>query len=73
MGRDARRKEENRRWKQIDDEILELELKILLHGEENREVPQLFSVPDLVEHTPGEIEVRFLQEAERLGVHGSDR
>ena len=65
--------EENRRWKQIDDEILELELKTLLHGEENREVPKLFSVPDLAEHTPGEIEVRFLQEAERLGVHGSDR
>ena len=65
--------EENRRWKQIDDEILELELKALLHGEENREVPKLFSVPDLAEHTPGEIEVRFLQEAERLGVHGSDR
>lgn len=34
--------EENRRWKQIDDEILELELKTLLHGEENRAVPQLF-------------------------------
>ena len=65
--------EENLRWKQIDDEILELELKTLLHGEENRAVPQLFSVPDLAEHTPGEIEVRFLQEAERLGVHGSDR
>ncbi len=65
--------EENRRWKQIDDKILELELKTLLHGEENREVPTFFSVPDLAEHTPGEIEVRFLQEAERLGVHGSDR
>ena len=71
--RDDGREEENRRWKQIDDEILELELKTLLHGEENREVPKLFSVPDLAEHTPGEIEVRFLQEAERLGVHGSDR
>ena len=44
-----------------------MELKTLLHGEENRAVPQLFSVPDLAEHTPGEIEVRFLQEAERLG------
>ena len=61
------------RWKQIDDEILELELKTLLHGEENREVPKLLSVPDLAEHTPGEIEIRFLQEAERLGVYGSDR
>ena len=49
------------------------ELKTLLHGEENREVPKLLSVPDLAEHTPGEIEVRFLQEAERLGVYGSDR
>lgn len=65
--------EESCRWKQIDDEILELELKTLLHGEENREVPKLLSVPDLAEHTPGEIEIRFLQEAERLGVYGSDR
>ena len=73
FGLDDLTEEENRRWKQIDDEILELELKTLLHGEENREVPKLFSVPDLAEHTPGEIEVRFLQEAERLGVHGSDR
>ena len=62
FGLDDLTEEESCRWKQI-----------LLHGEENREVPQLFSVPDLVEHTPGEIEVRFLQEAERLGVHGSDR
>ena len=59
---------ENRRWKQIDDEILELELKMLLHGEEGREVPGLYSVPDLAEHAPGEIESRFLQEAERLGI-----
>ena len=73
FGLDDLTEEENLRWKQIDDEILELELKTLLHGEENRAVPQLFSVPDLAEHTPGEIEVRFLQEAERLGVHGSDR
>ena len=35
--------------------------------------PKLLSVPDLAEHTPGEIEIRFLQEAERLGVYGSDR
>ena len=73
FGLDDLTEEESCRWKQIDDEILELELKTLLHGEENREVPKLLSVPDLAEHTPGEIEVRFLQEAERLGVYGSDR
>ena len=73
FGLDDLTEEENLRWKQIDDEILELELKTLLHGEENRAVPPLFSVPDLAEHTPGEIEIRFLQEAERLGVYGSDR
>ena len=73
FGLDDLTEEENRRWKQIDDEILELELKILLHGEENREVPQLFSVPDLAEHTPREIEARFLQEAKGLGVYDSDR
>lgn len=42
FGLDDLTEEENRRWKQIDDEILELELKTLLHGEENRAVPQLF-------------------------------
>ena len=73
FGLDDLTEEESCRWKQIDDEILELELKTLLHGEENREVPKLLSVPDLAEHTPGEIEIRFLQEAERLGVYGSDR
>ena len=64
FGLDDLTEEESCRWKQIDDEILELELKT---------VPPLFSVPDLAEHTPGEIEVRFLQEAERLGGYGSDR
>lgn len=73
FGLDDLTEEEKRRWKQIDDEILELELKTLLHGEENRAVPQLFSVPDLAEHTPGEVEARFLQEAKRLGVYDSDR
>ena len=68
FGLDDLTSEENRRWKQIDDEILELELKTLLHGEEDRMVPKLFSVPDLAEHIPGEIETRFLQEAGRLGV-----
>lgn len=42
FGLDDLTEEENLRWKQIDDEILELELKTLLHGEENRAVPQLF-------------------------------
>ena len=56
FGLDDLTEEESCRWKQIDDEILELELKTLLHGEENREVPKLLSVPDLAEHTPGEIE-----------------
>ena len=73
FGLDDLTEEENRRWKQIDDEILELELKTLLHGEENRAVPQLFSVPDLAEHTPREIEARFQQEAKGLGVYDSDR
>ena len=65
FGLDDLTEEESCRWKQIDDEILELELKRLLHGEENRAVPPLFFVPDLAEHTPGEVEVRYLQRAER--------
>ena len=42
FGLDDLTEEENLRWKQIDDEILELELKTLLHGEENRAVPSAF-------------------------------
>lgn len=42
FGLDDLTEEESCRWKQIDDEILELELKTLLHGEENRAVPPLF-------------------------------
>lgn len=54
FGLDDLTEEESCRWKQIDDEILELELKTLLHGEENREVPKLLSVPDLAGgHPPG--------------------
>ena len=60
--------EENRRWKQIDDEILALELRKLLCGEEDRAVPKLCSVPDLTEHMPGEIEKAFLAEAAGLGI-----
>lgn len=68
FGLDNLTKEENRRWKQIDDEILELELQTLLRGEEDRIVPRLSSEPDLTEHTPVEIEKAFLAEAARLGI-----
>lgn len=30
--------EENQKWKQIDNEILELELKTLMKGEKDREI-----------------------------------
>lgn len=72
FGLDDLTEEESCRWKQIDDEILELERRRCF-TEKRTESTQLLSVPDLAEHTPGEIEIRFLQEAERLGVYGSDR
>lgn len=52
--------EEHRMWKQIDNEILELELKTLLDGEKDRSVPLLSSSPDLDERDYLSIESEFI-------------
>lgn len=52
--------QEHSLWKQIDNEILELELKTLLDGEKDRSIPPLSSVPDLSEHDYRSIESEFI-------------
>ena len=51
--------EENQKWKQIDNEILELELKTLMKGEKDREIIPLSSTPDLSERTFSSVEKEF--------------
>lgn len=52
--------EENAMWKQIDDEIMDYELRALMSGEENRPVRPLYSVPDVTEKPWREVEDAFL-------------
>lgn len=51
--------DENQKWKQIDNEILELELKTLMKGEKDREIVPLSSVPDLSERSFSSVENEF--------------
>lgn len=58
--------EENQKWKQIDNEILELELKTLMKGEKDREIIPLSSAPDLSERTFSSVEKEFKELALEL-------
>ena len=58
--------EENQKWKQIDNELLELELKTLMKGEKDREIIPLSSAPDLSERTFSSIEKEFKELALEL-------
>lgn len=58
--------EENQKWKQIDNEILELELKTLMKGEKDREIIPLSSTPDLSERTFSSVEKEFKELALEL-------
>ncbi|MDO4338194.1 MAG: phosphohydrolase [Eubacteriales bacterium] len=40
---------EHNQWKQIDDDMLAYELKYLMNGESDRDIPILYSVPDISE------------------------
>lgn len=53
--------EENRQWKQIDDEMLDYELKHLMAGEENRRIKPLFTEPDVTEQPYYKVQEEFLQ------------
>ena len=58
--------DEDLKWKEIDDAILIYELKYLMHGEENRQLPLLSSVPDLEEKNWKNIQTEFLRLATEL-------
>lgn len=58
--------EEAATWKQIDDEILDHELKNLMVGERDRTVKQLSSVPDLSERNWQDVCDEFIAIATRL-------
>lgn len=58
--------EENSRWKQIDDEILDHELRELMIGEKDRPVKPLASVPDITERKWKNVAEEFKTLAEAL-------
>lgn len=58
--------EENRQWKQIDDDMLEYELKHLMPGESERKIPPLCSCPDLSERPWREVEAEFYEALRRF-------
>ena len=58
--------EENKKWKQIDNEILELELKTLMKGEKDREIIPLSSTPNLSERRFQSVETEFKELALEL-------
>ena len=58
--------EEHKKWKQIDDEILDSELKEMFSGEAERIPVPLRSTPDFSERPHGEVEEEFIRIAEEL-------
>lgn len=58
--------EENAMWKQIDDEMMNFELKNFMKGEEDRNTDNLVSVPDVTERTWREVENEFEDEYMKL-------
>ena len=58
--------EENRMWKQIDDEILDNELKVMMPGEKDRNPAKLASTPVFEEKSFAWVEQQFLGMAKQL-------
>lgn len=58
--------EESRIWRQIDDEMLDHELKSMMTGEENRSAVRLFSIPNLSRRNPLSVEKEYLELANVL-------
>lgn len=58
--------EENKKWKQIDDDVLSHELKTLMPGEKERIPQPLCSVPDMAERQREEVEAEFSSLAAEL-------
>ena len=66
FGLDDLTEEENRRWKQIDDDVLKLELKVLIEGEEDVVCEELCSCPDISERPWRAVEKEFQTLAAKL-------
>ena len=66
FGLDDLSEEENSRWKQIDDEILDHELRELMIGEKDRPVKSLASVSDMTERNWKDVAEEFIILAEAL-------
>ena len=58
--------EENRCWKQIDNEMLSNEMTVMLNGRMPIEKVKISSEPDLAEHPFREVEEKFYSMAEEL-------
>ena len=58
--------EENSRWRQIDDEILDHELRELMIGEKDRPVKLLASVTNMTERNWKDVAEEFIILAEAL-------
>ena len=58
--------EENRRWKQVDNDVLKLELKVLIEGEEDAVCEELYSCPDISERLWRDVEAEFRDLAAKL-------
>jgi len=58
--------EENQEWKQIDDDMLENELKEMMEGEKDRTPVKLMSMPNFQESHYKVVETQFLEMAREL-------
>lgn len=65
--------EENAMWKQIDDDMMNFELKNLMKGEEYRNTDNLSSVPAEAERPWREVEDEFEAECKKLIEKMSDQ
>ncbi|MGI6007074.1 MAG: phosphohydrolase [Ruminococcus sp.] len=55
--------DENRKWRQIDDEVLDYELQALMSGHRERKLPELRILPDLSERSWRDVKKEFLEAA----------
>lgn len=65
--------EENAMWKQIDDDMMNFELKNLMKGEAYRDTDNLSSVPAVAERPWREVEDEFEAECKKLAGKMSDQ
>ena len=73
LATDGLSEEENAMWKQIDDDMMNFELKNLMKGEEYRNTDNLSSVPAEAERPWREVEDEFEAECKKLIEKMSDQ